>query len=63
MGSTFYLKRYRPHVGRGRAKRAKTFASEEAAKKWATAQKLGTYTLVNLKSTESSTKKIKIVLE
>lgn len=63
MGSTFYLKRYRPHVGRGRAKRAKTFTNEEAAKQWATAQKLEKYTLVNLKSTESSIKKIRIVVE
>lgn len=63
MGSTFYLKRYRPHVGRGRAKRAKTFSSEEAAKQWAVAQKLGKYALVNLKSTESSTKKIRVVVE
>ena len=35
MGSTFYSKRYRPHLGRRRQRRPKTFKTEEQAAKYA----------------------------
>jgi len=35
MGSTFYSKRYRPHLGRRRQRRPKTFKTEEQATKYA----------------------------
>lgn len=43
-------------------KGAKTFKSEELAKKYAETNKILKYTLVNMKSSESKTKKVKIVL-
>ncbi|HLC47168.1 MAG TPA: hypothetical protein VJI75_05565 [Candidatus Nanoarchaeia archaeon] len=49
--------------GRNRKQRPKTFASEEAAKRWATAQGLKGYYLVNLKSAESAKKKIRIEIK
>ena len=63
MGGVFYKKRYVPPTGRNRPVRPKTFTSEEAAKKWAEAQKLKNYSLVNLRSTESTRKKIKVVVQ
>lgn len=42
--------------------RPKTFKSEEKAKEWAEKQGFKGYKLVNLKSEESSKKKIKVVL-
>ncbi len=41
--------------------RPKSFKTEEAAKKWAEANKITSYTLKNLKSPESKTKKIIVV--
>jgi hypothetical protein len=48
-------------AARGRAKRPKTFSSEESAKKWAESQKMKNYSLVNLKSPEASGKKLRVV--
>lgn len=45
---------------RNRKKRAKTFKTEEAAKKYAEAKGIKNYQLVNLKSTASKQKKIRI---
>ena len=46
---------------RGRAKRPKTFRTEAAAKKWAEAQKLKSFKIVNLKSDESKSQKLRVV--
>ncbi|MFP4119307.1 MAG: hypothetical protein ACLFTH_04600 [Candidatus Woesearchaeota archaeon] len=48
--------------GRNRAPRPKTFASEEAAKKWAEAKGLKKYQLEDLRP-ESQRKKIRVVPE
>lgn len=66
MGSTFFVKRifkvkHKPKYGRGRAKRPKTFKSEETAKKWAEAKKIANYRLVDLKEGKKE-KKIRIVV-
>ena len=47
--------------GRNRKARPKTFGSEEAANKYAEEHGIKSHVLVNIKSTESSEKKIKIV--
>jgi len=44
-------------------KRPKTFSSEESAKAYAEKQGIKKYSLENLKSSESSVKKIRIVAE
>ena len=44
-----------------RKKRPKTFKSEESAKKWAENNKIKDYELINLKSSESKTKKIRVI--
>ncbi|MCB9362200.1 hypothetical protein H6504_02080 [Candidatus Woesearchaeota archaeon] len=49
-------------VSRYRKIRAKTFSSEEAAKTWAKEQGIEKYTLENLKSSEATTKKIRVVV-
>ena len=49
------------HLGRYRKSRPKTFKTEELAKKYAEAQGLKDYTLVNSKSPESKEKKLRIV--
>jgi hypothetical protein len=49
--------------GRHRSVRPKTFISEDAAKKYAEANKISSYELVNLKNDASSTKKFRIVLK
>ena len=54
-GGTRYYK-----LPRNRAKRSRTFKTEEAAHAWAKANGAKEYTLRNLKSPESSTKKIVI---
>lgn len=46
---------------RRKRSRPKSFKSEEAAKKWAEANKITNYTLKNLKSPESKTKKIVVI--
>lgn len=48
-------------VPRYRAKRPKTFKTEEAAKKWADEQGIKKYDIVNIKSPEAETKKLKVV--
>jgi len=65
MGSTYFVKRIfhtkrKPHYGRERQKRPKTFRTEEAAKKWAEAGKIKDYELVNLKEGKKE-KKIRVV--
>jgi hypothetical protein len=62
MGSTYFSKRIpeRTPVRRERA-RPKTFKTEEAAKAWAEKQGLKDYKIVNLKSSESKEKKLKII--
>ena len=47
--------------GRHRSVRPKTFASEDAAKKYAEANKISSFELVNLKNDDSSVKKFRIV--
>lgn len=47
---------------RNRSKRPKTFVSEEAAKRYAEAQSLKNYKLVNISPSQNK-QKIKIVLE
>ena len=48
-------------LSRFRKSRGKSFKSEESAKAYAEKEKITDYKLVNLKSLESKTKKIKIV--
>lgn len=48
---------------RNRQPRPKTFKSEEAAKKYAEAKGIKSYKLINLKSSSSKTKKLKIVAQ
>ena len=67
MGSTYFVKRVfktkrKPRYGRPRAKRLKTFSTEAAAKKYAEANKIAKYELVDLKEGKKE-KKIKIVLK
>lgn len=52
--------RMKVNKGRERIKRPKTFKTEEAAKKYAEAKGIKNYQLVNLKSTASKQKKIRI---
>ena len=62
MGSRYYSKRIPERTAvRNLRGRSKTFKTEEAAKAYAEEQGLKKYKLVNLKSSESKTKKIKIV--
>ena len=63
MGSIYYSKRIpeRTAVRRARA-RPKTFKTEEAAKAWAEKQGIKEYKIVNLKSSESKEKKIKVIV-
>ncbi|MBI3032251.1 hypothetical protein HYY69_02150 [Candidatus Woesearchaeota archaeon] len=49
-------------TGRNRKSRPKTFATEEGAKKWAETQGIKQYTLENLRSPDSSAKKIRVNL-
>lgn len=60
---TIRLKRVAQHRARTRRKhsRPKSFKTEEAAKKWAESNNISNYTLKNLKSPESSTKKIVVI--
>ena len=62
MGSTYYSKRIpeRTAIRRPRA-RPKTFKTEESAKAWAEKQGLKDYKIVNLKSSESKEKKLKVI--
>ena len=49
--------------GRNRKARPKTFGSEEAASKYAEEHGIKGYELVNIRSAESSGKKLKIVVK
>jgi hypothetical protein len=60
MGSTLYSKRFVWTEGRNRKKRPKTFKTEQAAKKWAEANKISSYELVNLHSS-SKDQKIRVI--
>ena len=60
MGTSKKRERSRFTRGRARAKRPRTFTSEEAAKKYADANKIKDYKLVNLRCSTSKTKKIRI---
>jgi hypothetical protein len=67
MGSTYFTKRLfktkrKPKYGRDRAARPKTFSSEAAAKKWAEANKIKDYNLVDLKEGKKE-KKIRVVVK
>lgn len=58
------VKRYWSKLrGRIREFRPKTFKDEESANKWAKEQGFTDYKLENLKSTESQTKKIRVIVE
>jgi hypothetical protein len=48
-------------TGRSRKTRPKTFKTEDAAKKYAESKGIKDYKLVNLKSSSSKRKKIKVV--
>ena len=64
MSNRFYSKRLRVKEERKRGNRKprpKSFKTEDAAKKWADANKIKNYSLRNLKSTEGSKKKIVII--
>ena len=64
MGSRLYSKRLKLRTARkikGGRPRPKSFKTEDAAKKWADANKIKEYTLKNLRSSESSRKKIVVV--
>jgi hypothetical protein len=62
MGSTYFSKRIPQRTAvRRQRDRVKTFKTEEAAKAWAEKQGIKGYKLVNIKSPESKTKKIKVV--
>ena len=59
------VKRRLAHIpkSRVRSKRPKTFKSEELAKVYAEKQGIKKYSLENLKSAESSEKKLRIIVE
>ena len=58
------VKRYFSKLrGRVREFRPKTFKDEQSAKKWAEEQGFKEYKLENLKSSESKTKKIRVIVE
>ena len=67
MGSRYFSRRifhkkHKPRYGRDRLKRPKTFKTNEAAKKWADANKIKKYKLVDLKEGKSDCK-FKVVAE
>jgi len=64
MSGRLYSKRVpqRTAVRRPRA-RPKTFKTKELAKAWAEKQGIKKYKLVNIKSPEAKTKKVKVVTE
>ena len=49
--------------GRERSTRPKTFKTEESATNWAKANNIEKFQLENLKSPDSATKKIRILIE
>ena len=65
MGSTYFIKRIfrtkrKPHYGRERNPRPKSFRTEESARKWAEENKIKDYDLVNMKEGKQE-KKIRVV--
>jgi hypothetical protein len=48
-------------AARGRQARPKTFSTEAAAKKWAENQGMKKFNVINLKSEESSFKKLRVI--
>ncbi len=65
MGSRYFTVRLKKRPGKVRSSKtgARTFDSEEKAKVWAESNGIKDYRLENLKSPESSKKKIRIVEE
>lgn len=63
MGSRYHTIRLKKRTGKTRSSksRPKTFKTEESAKVWASANNITDYTLENLKSPESSEKKIRVI--
>lgn len=59
--STRVMRRLSKEKTRHRKKRPKTFKTEETAREWAKANDISDYELKNMKSEESSIKKIKII--
>lgn len=60
----FNLSKHHSHKLKARTKkRPKTFKTEEAAKKWAEKNNIKNYELINLKSPESKSKKIKLIIK
>ena len=65
MSSRYHTVRLKKRPGKVRSSKVgyRTFASEEKAKEWAKDNNMTKFRLENLRSTESSKKKIKIVEE
>ncbi len=63
MGSRYHTVRLKKRPGkvRGSSTRPRTFDTEDKAKAWADKNGIKEYKLENLKSPESSTKKIRVV--
>lgn len=63
MGSRYFTVRLKKRPGKVRSSksRGKTFDSEEKAKAWAKSNGIEKYSLENLKSPDSTKKKIRIV--
>ncbi len=61
MGNLLWSKRYNPRLGRNRAKRPKTFKTEEVAHAWAKKQGIKKYHLENLRPHCAKRKKIRVV--
>jgi hypothetical protein len=57
------MRRLSKDTSRHRKTRPKTFSSEETAKAWAKANNISNYELKNMKSKDSSKKKIKIIVK
>jgi len=64
MGSIYFSKRVPQRTAvRTTRTRPKTFKNEESAKRWAESQGIKKYSLENIKSSESQTKKFKVIVE
>ena len=61
--SSRVVRRLSKEKSRFRKTRPKTFTSEKLAETWAKANNVSDYELKNLKSQESSTKKIQVILK
>ena len=61
MSNRHFSNRYDGPKRRNRAKRAKTFKTEDGAKKYAEAKGIKSYDIVNIRVSESSTPKLKVI--